>query len=462
MTPGSPEWWLRRLHKGLANRNHANELFDAYYRGDHPLPWLPSQAHAEFRRILRMTRSNYMGLVIDATAERLAVEGFRLPGTDDSDDDTWRLWQGNDLDGDSDKGILESLIHGTAYTLTQPNDTPMPDIWIEHPSQAIVEYVPGSNRRKRAAGLKLWVDDWTGRLAATLFLPDWVWKFDTAMPKHGVIAESVIWAPRSVPGEDWPARNTLGAVPLVELANNPRLLSGGVSEISDVIDVQDRINKTMADRLITQDFGAFPQKWATGYPEEDSDGNPVQPIDIGRDRIVATDIAETKFGQWESAPLDPYSNAKREDVKDIASRTRTPAQYLLGEMSNVNGETLKASESGLVSKVRQRMRSFSEGFEETMRLARQAAGLPVPDEGMETIWRNPEFRTEGEITDAAVKQLASGLRDMRAAREFLGMSQTEIDLIEGREATTGLDATLARITRPVTPGVPGDGNPAAP
>jgi hypothetical protein len=61
-----------------------------YYCGDHPLPWLPSQAQAEFRRILRMTRSNYMGLVVDATAERLSVEGFRLAGEDGADEDTWR------------------------------------------------------------------------------------------------------------------------------------------------------------------------------------------------------------------------------------------------------------------------------------------------------------------------------------------------------------------------------------
>jgi hypothetical protein len=72
------------------------------------------------------------------------------------------LWQANNLDSDSDKGILEALIHGTAYTLVQPNGTDTPDIWIEHPSQTIVAYEAGTNRRKKAAGLKLWVDDWTG------------------------------------------------------------------------------------------------------------------------------------------------------------------------------------------------------------------------------------------------------------------------------------------------------------
>lgn len=451
----SPEWWLRRMHGQLSKRCAELDVFDAYYRGDHPLPWLAPQARTEFRRILRMTRSNYMGLVCDATAERLSIEGFRLPGTDDADDDTWRIWQASNLDGDSDKGILESLIGGTAYTLVEPTNTDLPNIYIEHASQAIVAYVPGSNRRKKAAGLKLWVDDWTGVLCATLDLGAWLFKFEADVPRSGkVVAERVVWRRREVAGESWPALNVLGEVALTELPNNPRLLTGGVSEIADVIDIQDRVNKTLADRLMTQDFGAFPRMWATGYPEDPDEAE----IDIGRDRMVTTDVVETKFGQWDSAPLDPYSNAKREDVKDIASRTRTPAQYLLGEMSNVNGETLKASESGLVAKVRQRMRSFEEGFEETMRLARQAAGLEVPDEGMETIWRNPEFRTEAEVTDAAVKQLAAGIRDVRSAREFVGLSQAEIDLIEGRE--NSMDPIAAQIARTFQAGIGMTGAPA--
>lgn len=461
----SPEWWLRRLHGQIADRLPYLNLMDAYYSGDHPLPWLPRQAHQEFRRILRMTRSNYMGLVVDATAERLQIEGFRMPGQVTADEDTWRLWQYNHLDDDSDKLILEALIGGVSYTLVQPNGSAVPEIFIEHGSQAIVEYEPGSNRRRKAAGLKLWIDDWTGLLNATLFLPGWVYKFEATVPKSGDIQHrSVAWRPRLVRGENWPAVNVLGEVPLNELPNNPRLRTGGVSEIDDVIDVQDRANKTIADRLITQDFGAFPQKWATGYPEEDSNGNPVEPIDIGRDRVVATDVPETRFGQWDSAPLDPYNAAKREDVKDIASRTRTPAQYLLGEMSNVNGETLKASESGLVAKVRQRQRPFEGGLVATMVLARKAAGLPVPDARMSAIWRNPEFRTEGETTDAGIKQLASGIRDLRSAREFVGISQTEIADIEARELSIGLDATLERITRPATtPGVADvNGGPAAP
>lgn len=432
---GSPEWWISRLYKRLVARNEWVDLYSAYYAGDHPLPWLAEQARDEFRRLVRMTRSNYMGLVCDAVAEREQIEGFRIGGETKADAVTWRIWQANQLDSYSDQGILEAHITGQSYMLVAPNpkDAKTPLAWMEHPSQAIVEFAPGAGRRERAAGLKVWNDDWTGKLHATLYLPDFVYKFEAPRPTQGTDAERTKWEPRAVAGELWPAKNPLGEVPLVEIANRPRLMRGGVSEIADVIDIQDRVNKTIFDRMQTQEFGVDPQKWAKGFPDKDEQGNP-NVVEFGRNRMVTTDVAETGFGNFAVAPLSPVLEAKREDVKDIASRTRTPAQYLLGEMSNVNGETLKASESGLVSKVRQSCRTLGEDFETGVRLMRKAAGLPPGDESMETLWRNPEFRTEGELTDSVMKKYQAGIIPLRQAREDLGYTASQISRMEEQDA----------------------------
>lgn len=442
---GTPDWWIARLYKRLDARRELVDLYSAYYCGDHPLPWLAPQARDEFRRLVRMTRSNYMGLVCDAVAEREQIEGFRFGADGPADQDTWRLWQANDLDSYSDQGILEAHITGQAYMLVAPNpkDEKTPLAWMEHPSQAIVEFAPGAGRRERAAGLKVWDDDWTGMLHATLYLPNLIYKYQAKRPTGGTSPESVRWEERRVRGEKWPAPNVLGEVPLVEIANRPRLLHGGVSEIADVIDIQDRINKTIFDRMQTQEFGVDPQKWAKGFPDRDEAGNP-NVVEFGRNRMVTTNVAETAFGNFAVAPLDPYSNAKREDVKDIASRTRTPAQYLLGEMSNVNGETLKASESGLVSKVRQSCRTLGEDFESGVRLMRKAAGLPAGDESMETIWRNPQYRTEGELTDAIIKRRQAGLITKQQALEDLGYTQTQIArIMSDLAAEASTDPVLA-------------------
>jgi hypothetical protein len=414
---GSPEWWRDRLYKALTDRQRELDRWESYYCGDHPLPWLPDQAAVEFRRILRMSRSNYMGLVVDSTAERIEVQGFRFGDDPSADDEAWRIWQANDLDADADAGILEAVKLGTAYTLVAPNpdDPETPLITFEHPGQAIVEYQPGS-RRRRAAGLKAWRDDWTGQVMATLYLPDGLWKW-RAEHRQGVAERR--WEVREVAGEPWPATNPLGTVPLIEVPNRRGLLGGGKSEIADVTDIQDRINKTLADRLMDQDFGAFPQKWATGVDMEAE-------FHAGRQRMFQTEAPDARFGQFAASPLGPYMQAKVEDVKDIASRTRTPSQYLLGEMLNISGEAMKAAESGLVSKVRQRIRPMGEAFEETMRLAFAAVSDPrAAATSAETIWRNPEFRTEGELVDALVKMASLGV-PQEALWERWGATPQEI------------------------------------
>jgi hypothetical protein len=465
---------VHRLYEKLKVRQEQVTFFDDYYSGRHPLPWLATQAREEFRRILEMTRSNYMGLVCDAVVERVNVEGFRFGPDDKADDETWRIFQFNHLDQDSDTAWLESTISGTSHFKVSPNrdDPKFPHVHIVHASQVIVEHVPGTNRRKRAAALEVWEDDWTGGLRATLYLPDdtdnvlRIYKYqankEPVQEGTATVTVSYIkpqWQVWERPDEEWGgAVSELSVVPIIEIPNNPRLLTGGISELYDLTDIQDRINKTLADRLITQDYGAFPQKWISAWPEEDNAGNPTPPIDVGRNRIITTDIKEAKFGQFGAADLDPYSAAKREDVKDIASRSRTPAQYLLGELTNVNGETLKASESGLVSKVKQRRKPWGEAIEETMRLARQLAGLKGTDSSgestehmMETIWSNPEYRTEGELVDAVVKKLQVGIASLRQAREDAGYSVTQIKRLEQEDRQQAVNAMEPLIQRALRP-----------
>lgn len=445
---GSPDWWRDRLYKRIVDFRPQVEFYSNYYTGDHPLPWLAPQARDEFRRILSMTRSNYMGLVCDAMVERIHVEGFRFGNSDTSDEASWDIWQFNNMDSDSDIAWLEAAIASRSYFMVEPNEAnpAMPRMSLEIASQAVTESMPG-NRRLLKSGMKVFTDDWTGLLMATLYLMNddftamEVFKYETDAPREGSTTVPQ-WRRRTIKGEDWGGSSQMLRIPLHPILNNPRA-TGGRSELYDLTDVQDRINKTIADRMMVQDYGAFPQKWMSGWPSEDDEGNP-NTIDIGRNRAITTEVVETKFGSFAIEPLDPYSNAKHEDVKDIASRSRTPAQYLLGEMNNVNGETLKASESGLIAKVKQRMRSYAEAAEEAMRTARVLAGTagdPESEAKMEVIFANPEFRTEGEMTDATIKKLQAGIASLRQARRDVGYSETTIRQLE-REDTDQLVAPI--------------------
>lgn len=423
--PESAEWWRDRLWGELQKRREYAETMRRYYSGDHPLPMVAEKARGAFERLLKQARSNYTGLVVDATAERIQVDGFRMAGAEVGDEEAWRIWQANALDADSDLLITEAVKVGRAFALVAPNpaDESTPIVTAEDATQAIVAYRPGS-RRERAAGLKTWVDDWTGLLMATVYLPDGLYKYQA--PNQKGLVQRPKWVRREVSGEAWPAPNPLGAVPLVEIQNRPDLLGEAHSEIEDVLDIQDRINKTLIDRMMAQEYSAFRQRWMTGYEVPvDENGQPVEPFKAAVDRLWVIEDDTVKVGEFSATDLGPYLEAIEADVRHMAARTRTPAQYLLGQLSNVNGETLKATESGLVAKVRQRSRPLGEGLEEVVRLYLKAAGDGRDLSRVETIWHNPEFRTEGELVDALVKMSTLGVPH-EALWERWGASQTEI------------------------------------
>lgn len=402
--PQSPEWWLRRLHGRLAQRTRETDRFDDYYECRPPLPFLHEKARDPFRRLLKMSRANYLELVVDALVGRLEVAGFQADATGSSDGSAWALWQDNGMDAGSQLVFLEAAIRGTAYTLVSPPRAGQRGARItpEHPTQAITEPVPG-DPSETAAGLKLWLDDWTDQLCATVFLPDRIYKFQAPVPRSGV-SDRPRWERREVAGEEWGARNPLGAVPLTEVANRPRMLRPGASELRSVTDIQDRINKTIADRMMTQEYAAFPQRWVTGMEiPVDENGQPVAPFDVAVNKILMAEESGAKFGQFDAADLSGYLKACESDVKDIAAITSTPPHYLLGSLTNLSAEALKAAEAGLIHKIYNRRRFLEEGLERTMRLA------GVASVNARIVWKSPEWRTEGELVDALVKMSTLGV-----------------------------------------------------
>ena len=100
--------------------------------------------------------------------------------------------------------------------------------------------------------------------------------------------------------------------------------------------------------------------------------------------------------------------------------------HLLTGGTPPSGEALKTAESGLVAKCRQRMRNHDDVIERGMRLARRAAGIQDPRGlSIQTLWRNPEFRTEGELVDALVKMSTIGVPKV-ALWEKWGATPSEI------------------------------------
>lgn len=266
LIPYSPDWWRQRLLKKLADRATGCREFQSFYDGEQPLAFASERFSATFGRRYRRLPANFMPLVVDAEAERLAVQGFRFGNAAAPDAAAWSIWQRNQLDAESQIAHEIALVKGVAYTLIAPpplgSRTPL--VTIEDPDEVVLETAPG-NRRIRLAALKVFVDD-EGYARAYLYLPELVFKWRTAKPRTDGTASGLVrlqWQPWADPDEDWPVANPLGTVPVVPLLNRPKRDGTGRSEIETVMGNQNAINKLRFDALVASEFVAFPQRWAT-------------------------------------------------------------------------------------------------------------------------------------------------------------------------------------------------------
>jgi len=469
LEPLSPEWWLKRLEAKLYERQGSLAAWDDYYDGNHPLPFLTqahnAKMHDEFRRLLDESRSNFCRLVVDATEERLQVEGIRLSAQSDAQADqaSWDIWQAIQMDQESATAILDALVKGISYISVWPGEQPddYPVMAVEDALETIVEYTPGTSYRQRDAALKIWEDTQAGVKRANVYLRDGIYKFSakddrtkqqrTSAYQYDPNQDDGLRWERLTDGKDF-VGNPIGVVPIVPLRNRPRTRLEGQSELKDVFRIQNQINGFLFLLALAGYFGAHKQRWAVGVKMMvDESGNAVEPFDISVDKMLTAEHPDVKFGEFSQTDLDGYIRAIEQKVLHIAVTTRTPRHYLIEQGQSPSGDAIKSAESGLIKKVERKQRPFGEGFEEALILARRFQGDELPPVDSEIVWADAGTPTEAETTDAVIKKFQANLIPREQALEDLGYSQTQIARMMAQAQT---DALLNALTNPPPPETP--------
>lgn len=420
-----------RLRRKLESRKIQARLWGEYYDGDHPLKFASPEFRAQTGGLFDGFADNWCSTIPNAMVERMSPLGFRLAdGTLDTA--AGRAWKASECDVEIGLSMLESLVSARCYALVWKPDGITTEITFEPESQAIVEYVPG-RRRVRAAGLKCWRD---GDLEfATLFLPDMVYRWQ-----------------RDVNGGEWVERtaglrnsesahfpNPLGVVPLVEIPNRTRLDKPPVSEIKQVIPLQNAVNTLWAHVLTAADSVALPARAVLGMDRPvreivDEAGEVIgeEDLPIGKfrsDRLLWLEKPGAQIAEFSGANLGGFLDVIGTLVEHIAAQTRTPGHYLVGRLSNIAADTLDADESGLVAKVRERHRYTGAALREIMRIEALAAGEPARAEALrlgEVIWRDPQFRSDAQYADALTKLKAINVPDEALWERIPGVTPDEI------------------------------------
>ncbi|MFD7336659.1 phage portal protein [Streptomyces violascens] len=388
--PESPTDWLAYLYGKLTNQLPDMFRYAQYYEGEHQrLAFSQARFKAEFREVFESWRDNFCGLIIDSATERMTVDAFRIPDTAGTDKDAWEFWQRSCMDVLSNAVHLDAMVQGRAYVLVWADKDGEPSILPVSAENMVVQYKPGSRTELEAAA-RFFMDDW-GRQWVTLWTEDYVYETKLGETEW----ENGVKRP-----------NPLGIVPVVPFHNRSRLSGDPYSDLAHVIPIQDAINKTVSDALTASEFAAFPQRYVTGLEiVEDDQGNPVEPFKVAVDKLLQAEDPQAKFGQFEAASLSNYCDLVGLLLQHMSSISRTPPHYFLVNGGTApSGESIISAEAGLVAKVRERMLHFGEAWERVIRLCFAVKG----DErakafAMETVWRDPEYRTEAQHIDALLK-----------------------------------------------------------
>jgi hypothetical protein len=461
MAEYTPEQWRDRLEHRLHERWSSWSLFDAYYVGDQRLNFATQKWNDTFAARFGKITDNWCPIVVDSTVERLTVQGFRFGQEQEADQEAWDIWQANNLDSGSEMAHTESVKLGESYWLVEPplQQGGAPRITAEHPSQVIVAHVPG-DRQRRMAAFKKWIGE-DGYAYCTLYLPDFIYKWESKKPLDdgGVIKGKIDWIERlGDPG----GRNALGVVPVIPLPNSPSMLYGGRSDLADIIDLQDAINKVLSDMMIGSEYQAFPQRVLTGVEiPRDENGQPLRAaaLKAAHDRVWTFSNDQARVHEFSAADLKNYIDAKNSLVSDLAAQTRLPPQYVKGEITNASADALKMAEIGLVSRTRRKMPSFGAAHVEAIQLAFRSMGDEARANEIvaQTIWVDPESRSVAQVVDAAVKQKELNVPD-EVLWEKIGYSPQEIERMRTVQAQDVLFQDVSGIESVPTSGETETGN----
>lgn len=446
-TEGTAGWWLKRLSDRLTAARPGYELLNSYYDGSAPVPSMATKAVRQaYQRLMRMSRTNFAELVVEALRERVAPNGFRTGAAGDELDDktAWSMWQSNSLDADFALITSACFSMGVSYGMVGEIDDELgvPVMTPEDPRQVITEQDP-IRRRKAIAGLKLYCED--DEEVAFLYLPGVVAKFRKA--KDAGVADF------ELDGDimDLPAP----IVPIVRFACRPDMFGDARGEFEPHLGILDRINFTVLNRVEIATLQAFKQRAVKGVPLEDKDG-----VEINYDDIFSSDpgamwLLPAAAEIWESAAVDlgPIRSAIRDDVQDLAAVTRTPLFYLTPDAANGSAEGASLAREGLIFKAYDRLAQLGESVEQWMSMAFLMAGdeQRASRKDMEVLWAPPERFTLSEKYDAASKAESAGVPWRTRMSDVLQFSPQVIERMEIERAADAL--LMPTFTTPTGPPV---------
>lgn len=380
------------------------EKLDRYLRGDHPLEFATPKFASAFGRAFESFSYNRMPLVVDALADRMQVTGFGA-NNETISQRAQDIWDQNGMDVQEGVTEREQFSQGDAYLIIEVDpDTGDVLMWPQRANQSRVLY---SNERPGTivCGVKRWKDA-TGYGRLTIYFPDRIEKYRSTSQSLAIVGQpaeanqvgaadwiGTSWEPYTPDGEEWPLPLAItDTVPMFHFANNAGIDNRGISELHDVIAIQDALNKSLMDLLVAMEFAAYPQRVIVNVDDtREETQEAIQKFVAGVDRLLTlygTSDAPVQFGEFAAANISQYTDVVEMFDTFISRVSKVPVHYLKMAGDFPSGEALRMAEAPFISKVEDRQRANGAVWADAMRYAVRLSGMEVEPGALRVNWQS--------------------------------------------------------------------------
>jgi hypothetical protein len=274
---------------------------------------------------------------------------------------------------------------------------------------------------------------WTGadkKAYLNLYYPDRIEKYISKNENLSPNVGDTEFLKREVAGEIWPLPNPYDTVPVFHFRTDEELQEFGTSILTDVIPLNDALNKSYCDIFAAQEVNAIRQRWISGmqFEKDDETGKSIIPYDFDSQAWTSPE-ADTKFGEFSDAQLEQMIAVKQMCVADIALVSGIPPSYFNLEQTGqaISGEALRKLEARFTAIVQDAQRSFGETWSEAMRLALRIESSTAGDTmaEIEVQWTDAAPIGDGETLDNLIKKQTLGWSPEQIQRDY-GLTDKQI------------------------------------
>lgn len=466
----TPDWLLVTLLKEITGRKRHFDFLRRYVEGDPPKPATPDSVNdswEEFDRFRQKSRTNYAELVVGACLDRTIITGFRTAaaGDEDGDLEAEKLWDKNDMDVRSDRTHSDMFTYGLGFLLANPltkraqdyrpwqatvvNDAvgdPVAAVTVEHNPLQARDYAYLWMREVDDNGVAV------GKVGVHIAVRDRENKsvdggtFNTEVPVGTYLPQRWVW---------WKTVETdLDDIPVIEFQNREK-----VGEFERHLDVLDRINHMLLQRVVIATMQAFKQRALKGeFPEFDKAGNKIDYDALFPSSPGAMWLIPPESEMWESTQtsLQDILASVKDDVRDLAAVTRTPMTYFSPDAANGSAEGASLQREGYTSKVDDRKARMAGRWRKFMSLMFEINGDMVRADvsAIEILWTPTEVLSLAERYSAGAQAAGFDMSLKTIMREVLHFTPKQMRAAE-------LERISAALTQAAATPVNAEANPGA-